>query len=64
MLAGMVKRDIKYIGKLHMELFNKVNLPPLDNNIDFHPANFFLNLSTIGSQTALDLKEAPKGRPR
>jgi len=60
MLTGMVKRDMQYIGKLHRELFNKVNLPPLDSNIDFHPANFFLNLSTTGSQTTLDLKDAPK----
>jgi len=63
MLTGMVKRDMKYIGKLHRVLFNKVNFPPLDNNIDFHSSNFFLNLSTTDSRTTLDLNDAPRGRP-
>jgi len=45
-------------------LSSKVSLGPLDKSFDFQPTSLFWNLSTTGSQIALLLKDAPRGRLR
>jgi len=43
------------MGKLHKVLCNKVSLPPLERNLDFHLANLLQKLSTSDPHTALHL---------
>lgn len=52
------------MGKLNKMLLMGVKLPPLDKYRHFHIANFMWTLSSTECQQALDLKGAPKERPR
>ena len=55
---------MKYIDMLERVLQIKVSLSPLEIYCLVHMANLFQNLSSTRSQTAIDLKGAPKGRRR
>lgn len=50
------------MGKLERVFFMSISLPPLDKYCHFHMANLLLCLSSILSQTALELCFAPKRR--
>ena len=53
MLAGIVNKDMKWIGILRRVLCTKVSLPPLGRSFDFHPASLCWNFSTTGCHTVL-----------
>jgi hypothetical protein len=63
-LAGIGKRDKKYVGRLERVLLIRVTLPPLDRYMRFQLADRLSIFPRAPSQIDLALKGAPNGRPR
>ncbi|KAG6660361.1 hypothetical protein CIPAW_03G100600 [Carya illinoinensis] len=63
-LAGIGKRDRKYVGTLDRVLLIKVSLPPFDKYILFQLANLLSIFLITGSHKRGDLAPIPNGRPR